>query len=757
VAIIVFSRPVSLPIAPIREQLTKHLPLYRWQVGEDDTGEPKQMGVFKPDGMILGRTATSVIFTEYRATLGTVPNAPPHEWYLELFQPTTELKPIADRITVITCMIAMILDEDNAHCQLLPGGNWLTAKDLLRVFQAVLNGEDIGVAAGIGTPPSALAGGVPRSAGLAPRASIDNAMAGKRMLPHLTVLLDRPLRYDGDDLLRVVRQLDEDGGWELQRSSGNQVALIGRGTLIGVLDIPEPMPADMVTGGWTRSFWFQGDRTAVDRHRTHICVTTQLDTAAAEWVTVRQVAKVMTLVAAWLARLPGAVALHNTGPGITFAASEASRFLSILARDQLPVMLWTWTKPHSIEDGNVCLSTSGLMPFLGHELEVWNAPLPVDEVNEQMSGLIVYLLDQGAVIGHGDTAGRTKGDKSIRCFLGPSRAERPESVPALFLEFEGPEASAPKPDLPAKPDAPMRASTEGVLRDFVARIGPNDITGTSDVIRDMLEKNEAAKDAARATEGKPLDPKFAVSDRLLRELKKDADATSAQALEAMQEALRNPPPPDVIASAENPFFTNLKKFIEHEQDTGALPKPEPVREPTLVSWLALTKPIGLPRHDMLRELNDRITGYRWSCDESPNGLNEPRLLTGVGLKDQVSVQIVAATAPLPPEMGAPLHGQHIRVDVETGDDRSLAGRIAAVVCACLPLGQDPQAHGRLSPQSRWMSADDLLTAMSVAKFAPSMKAIAPDLETRTLPAMSEAPLRPLPPLRRAGGFGRKGL
>jgi hypothetical protein len=408
----------------------------------------------------------------------------------------------------------------------------------------------------------------------APLAHPAAVIAGQRMLPPLAVLLDRPLRYEGDVLAGFANELDPDGGWAFRRADAGQGALIGRGVVIGILDIPRPLPDGIVAEGWTRSCWFQGDHAVVDRHSAHIRITTSFDTAATEWVTVRQVAKVMTLAAAWIARLPGAVALHNSGPGVTFAPSQAADFLAILNRDQLPVMLWSWTRPHELTDGNVCLSTSGLVPFLGHELEVWNAPQPCDDVRDTLGDLVVYLLDAGPVIGHGDTAGRVTGDRSIRCFLGPSRAERPVPVQALFLEFEGPAtAAAPRPDVPQAPPAPISADSEGVLRDFVAKMAGRDTTGMSDVIRGMLATNEATKAAARAIDNAPLDPRLAETDRLLARLKQDADATSAQAIDAMQAALRNPPPPDVIASDANPFHVNLMKMIAHEQSTSALPTP----------------------------------------------------------------------------------------------------------------------------------------------------------------------------------------
>ena len=754
-ATIVFSKPVPFPIGALREVLTKHLPLYRWQCGEADTGEAKQLGSFTDNPLITGRSEKTVVFVETRAELGTLTTpAPPHTWRLRLGQPTTELTAVGDRLILFICEIAMIADPDAAWCQLREGGNWLTRDDLLRATKLVLAGEPLAVADGLGRPPAAFASepsGQPHAPAL--EGAVDRERAGGE-LSALIVLADRALPIDGVSLERMARDVDPDGTWRLDEHKGQQV-LIGRGTVLGILSMPMPLPEPYWSDNWTRSHWFAGDRGAVARHTRHITVKPMLDTRRAEWIDIRQVAKVAQLAACWIARQAGALAIVNLDVGTTFEATDGRKFLGHLGQDQLSVGLWSWTKVHGATDGDVSLSTSGLLPFLGHELELWNAPLAYDEAGTLTGDLIRYLLDAGPVIGHNDTAGRTAGDKSIRCFLGPSRAERPHAsgpVQALFLEVDAPAVTAPRPDVPETPKPPMGPNGEAMLRDFVARVGGRDTTGVADTIRGMLAENEAAKDIGRVVQGAPLDPKLAETDRLLRVLKQDADGTSAEAIEAMQQALRDPPPRDVIESDANPFFVNLMKMIDHEQSTGALPT---TAAPTLISLLALTRPVGIPTADLLREMGDRITPYRWTLDDGDRGLNVPRLLTGVGPGGTVTARLIGATVPLPAAAGAPTHRLHVRVETTCGADRALAGRIAAVVCCCLTLGQDAGAHGKLSPGSDWLDADTLLTAMSIAKVAPSMSAVAPDLD-RVAAVRPAAPVTPAP-LRRVGGFGRKGL
>lgn len=157
-AVVTFSRPVAFPTALLRNLLSQHLPLYRWQCGEEDMGGANEVGGFRPHDIITGRSADTVIFIELHSTLGHFEApAPLHKWHLLVGEPTTELKTIADRITLIICSTVMVEDEREARCQLKAGGNWLGIEDLTRALKLVVGGEDIKVADGLGVPPEALA------------------------------------------------------------------------------------------------------------------------------------------------------------------------------------------------------------------------------------------------------------------------------------------------------------------------------------------------------------------------------------------------------------------------------------------------------------------------------------------------------------------------------------------------------------------------------------------------------------------------
>ncbi|MFA6113223.1 MAG: DUF4261 domain-containing protein [Sphingomonas sp.] len=499
-AVITFSRPVSFPTAPLRDLLQKHFPTFKWQCGEHDMGGAKEMGRFLDHMLIVGRSPETAIFTELRSVEAKLPGpAPQHVWHLQVGNPTTDISTIADRVTLIICMTVMILDEHEAMCQLRPGGNWLGPHDLLRVFKVILAGESISVADGLGVPEGHFSGAAAPAAALqAPTIGRDPPRdVNQRMLAPMVLMLERNLQPDWPTIERFARELDPDGDWRHRTMPGADV-LVGRGVRVMVDTKDEPVPPFVYEDSYNRSFWFKGDKAAIAAHRRHATVGCALDTSAADWVTIRQTAKVITLVTGMLARLPGTVAVYNMDIGTIYEPAMVGDFLKMLGRDQLPVALWSWSQWHSMADGDVSMSTSGLTPFLGHEIETWNAPLTCEEVRSQASDIIIYLLDAGPTIGHGDTAGRTRGDQSIRCFFGPSRARRDKPVRAMFLEFGDRGAVQPQAD-PPRSTAPVDAGRmaaqmiDGALQSVIASTG-------SEAMRRLLS------DVAAERAGQPAPP-----------------------------------------------------------------------------------------------------------------------------------------------------------------------------------------------------------------------------------------------------------
>lgn len=159
VPVVTFSKQVKFPIAAVRTMLSQHLPIYKWQCGEDDTGAEQQMGAFHPLILVTGRASSALIFTELRAVPGRLDGpAPPHQWHLTIGEPTIENDKVSERIKLAICAAVMLEDEEGAMCQLRPGGNWLRVEELHEVFQPVFGGASLAVADGLGTPASRFSG-----------------------------------------------------------------------------------------------------------------------------------------------------------------------------------------------------------------------------------------------------------------------------------------------------------------------------------------------------------------------------------------------------------------------------------------------------------------------------------------------------------------------------------------------------------------------------------------------------------------------
>ncbi|SOB80504.1 protein of unknown function [Sphingomonas guangdongensis] len=436
-AIITFSKQVPFPIGALRDALGKHVPLHRWHCGEDDDGSPGQIGRYAASGLIQGRSDGSLILTEYRARREQHPDAPPHGWYLELLPPTTELRPVAERITTVICAAAMSADEDGALCQLIPGTAWLPVAALPAILRALANEASLADAVACAGPGVQAA----TRAATAPTVDARQPDAHRRGMPMLMLLADRPLQPDWAIIEQVAQAIDPAGHWSLTGAG-----LAGRGTQVIVKQTSEPAP-DFVWESCIRyGSWGDGDGARLRAHRTTAMIGSMLDPAAVPFETVRQVAKVITVVAGLLARLPGTIALINTTTRGLFAATALHDMLGIVVTaDELPLALWTRTEVISDRDGDVSFATVGLTPLIGLEVEMWHAPLPFGEAADQMSNVLRYLLTHGQVIGDGDTMGKTADDRAIRCTLEPARApgRAGRALSLTFVRNDGGAAASP--------------------------------------------------------------------------------------------------------------------------------------------------------------------------------------------------------------------------------------------------------------------------------------------------------------------------
>jgi hypothetical protein len=284
---------------------------------------------------------------------------------------------------------------------------------------------------------------------------------GPARLPTLVALFDRSPIPDWNRLTEGLRMADAEGQWSAQATeSGGKAQGVDAALAITFHD--SPLPAYMVEPALDRAFWVPSGASlsALRRHRVMVSIAANINCAAAGPDATRAAAKAMTMALAVLAKSGPLAGVYNAATQAIFTAEAIDRLVAPLASGEVPIQLFVSTAFHSTQADAISLSTAGLIPFLGLEVEAWNAPGDLAYVGAKLNGVLRYLLLHGPAIGHGDTIGEDDGDQTTRCFLDVSRAERPYApdgrIPALLLEFTGPQATSPRAESPRAEPQPLR-------------------------------------------------------------------------------------------------------------------------------------------------------------------------------------------------------------------------------------------------------------------------------------------------------------
>ncbi len=257
----------------------------------------------------------------------------------------------------------------------------------------------------------------------------DTAEHARKTIGPITLLLPKP-DFDGEALVAHLRSIGMERFFAVMAVNPKGIILASAEGNVGALKIGQPLDAQLQREALLRSHWFRG---GVPQHLGQLAfcsMETPDDTPARV-----RMASLMTILARFASMHLGAVAVYNGAVGSLLAVERLEMMAEIGARRELPLLLWTFTVPHSTVDGDVSLSTGGFEPFLGYEIEVWNAPRPLADVKSFLDGVIKYLLANGPIVKSGDTLGWTKDDRAIRAVIGQSRASRNGPTRALRLEW----------------------------------------------------------------------------------------------------------------------------------------------------------------------------------------------------------------------------------------------------------------------------------------------------------------------------------
>ncbi|MBO9713336.1 DUF4261 domain-containing protein [Sphingomonas sp.] len=466
-AVLLIQHPVRFPVAAVRRALTRYYPSLAWRAGDEDHGGNDDVASFLRPHTILGRGANDMVMlcvtlheAPYRPANGHQP--PAHAMHLTISRPSLDDENDARGIALIAATAIAVEEDERAWLQLAPGETWLDPTDM-RSLAKMLEGDPALRQRGQVGRPEALDGGEAPVPAPAPAPEAEQppveAKAPASRLGSFTLLHDGNLFIDWDKIEQAMNAIDPGGNWSGVVIPQGMGFCQGRAKIM-LIASPIPCEPQAIANCYQRSHWFaEADKARVARHRGYVTV---LVDAPDDYQARAQTAKAATILVGIIALLPQVAAVMNDMVSTIFSPERTKQLVSILHHDEVPIQLWTWVAPNSLSDGDVSLTTGGLEPFLGYEVEVWNAPHPLALVDARVVELLRYLLINGPVIAHGDTIGTSEEDQSIRCFFGPSRADRTTPVKAMFVEFDIDRPDRPRKDMPLpptlRPDAPAGAS-----------------------------------------------------------------------------------------------------------------------------------------------------------------------------------------------------------------------------------------------------------------------------------------------------------
>ncbi|WP_206242168.1 hypothetical protein [Novosphingobium terrae] len=462
-AIILYQQAGVLPAGRLRAKLAEALPLRRWICGEEDDGSPNQSIPLRGHHLICGRGEGAPLFVELRCI--EMPyagdTAPPHCGHVTLSPPTTDDPAEADQVTALIADALMGHEGGGLWCRLSEGSGWMAAAGMEEVLRRVAAGEPLQRA---GTDPHRPSPATRRA--VAP--AFHTEVPRTDRLPTLALLIapgsdgrNTPPPPPGWALLvQHLDALDPDGDWSIDPRDDSAALLTGRPGRIGITLHKAPLPAEWLQLAQGHSDWpgQPPDTAALRWHTACLTLTCDLETGAAGPHDTAQVARAMAAALLLLGQdLHSAgrlAALANPAHAKLFPPQYLPNLAETLEADEVPVQLFISTAIHTTTPGAVSLSTTGLMPFLDHEVEAWNAPGDAETLGEKLGKVLRQLLIQEIVPRHGDTLGSSP----VRILHGTSRAERPyaggKPIPALWLEFG---EARPYPSRPAvSAAAPLR-------------------------------------------------------------------------------------------------------------------------------------------------------------------------------------------------------------------------------------------------------------------------------------------------------------
>jgi Domain of unknown function (DUF4261) len=187
------------------------------------------------------------------------------------------------------------------------------------------------------------------------------------------------------------------------------------GVDVVVLSMPEPLPFDAYDAAASGSMLWREAKPMLAQNKAHVVVATLRDATSHPEALAGAFA--VTVVSAAVIKLTQAIGVIFN-PALTAFPAQSFHDVAVelAQKRQIPEMLWVsldFLRGPNTASGQptVGLSTMGLFPFIGREIEFDPVPWQPGEVAQRVLGLCQYLILNGLVIGDGDTVGNTNEEK----------------------------------------------------------------------------------------------------------------------------------------------------------------------------------------------------------------------------------------------------------------------------------------------------------------------------------------------------------
>ena len=201
VAVLVFAREFSFPMAPVRAALDAGLPQFRWTVGEAGVPLPGNIHEFPSRVIITGTSSTTHLSVMLVASANRLAGeAPPHQWHAQIESADCPPGDLLDRVTLALTAPLLACGGTGALFQREPGDNWLSAADAQRMAQMVAQGQDLALAGLLGIAASRFAVAAPPKTSNGGR--YDPGLDALTLLS--LVAATRPLPYRKDVIERAL-------------------------------------------------------------------------------------------------------------------------------------------------------------------------------------------------------------------------------------------------------------------------------------------------------------------------------------------------------------------------------------------------------------------------------------------------------------------------------------------------------------------------------------------------------------------------